>query len=209
MAKKYSCKNCGAELYFDPKRGKLHCEFCDSDYDPSDYDFTPEEAESEDRVIPQAFDGDAGAKAQATDDSLTNQDLVVYQCPNCGAEVITSKKTVATTCVYCNRAITFSGNVKGVFHPDYVLPFQIERAQVEDAYRALCRKSFLTPKLFLKDSTVEKIKGLYVPFWLYSFDGRIDLSMHAERTRIFRAGDNEITEISSYEVQESLSLIHI
>ncbi len=211
MAKKYSCKNCGAELYFDPKRGKLHCEYCDTDYDPSEYDFTPEEENAKDTVIPQSSDTDAdelqnakaGEGSQATDDSMTNQDLVVYQCPNCGAEVITSKKTVATTCVYCNQAITLSGNVKGVFKPDYVLPFQVERNQVEEAYRNLCRRSWLTPKLFLKDSTIEKIKGLYVPFWLYSFDGQIDLTMRAERTRIFQMGNDEITEISSYDVRES------
>jgi DNA-directed RNA polymerase subunit RPC12/RpoP len=34
MAKKYSCKNCGAELFFDPKSGKLHCDYCGSDFDP-------------------------------------------------------------------------------------------------------------------------------------------------------------------------------
>ena len=47
MAKKYSCKNCGAELYFEPKSGKLHCDYCGTDYDPAEYDFTAEEALSD------------------------------------------------------------------------------------------------------------------------------------------------------------------
>ena len=128
MAKKYSCKNCGAELYFDPKSGKLHCEYCGSDFDPSEYDWKPGD-DAKDQTIPQAgAEGASGAAdaggAKATDDSVSTDDLVVYKCPNCGAEVITSKKTVATTCVYCNRAITLEGNVQGDFRPDFVLPFE-------------------------------------------------------------------------------------
>ena len=39
---KYSCKNCGAELFFDPTVGKLHCEYCDSLFDPSEFEYKPE-----------------------------------------------------------------------------------------------------------------------------------------------------------------------
>ncbi len=209
MAKKYSCKTCGAELYFDPKRGKLYCEYCGSEYDPSEYENQPEESGSVDEVIPQAVDDEGVTSAeaqegsQATDDSMENESLLVYKCPNCGAEVITSKKTVATTCVYCNRAITLQGNVTGEFRPDFVLPFEIERGEVEQKYKELCKKSWLTPKLFTKDSTIEKIKGMYVPYWLYSLDGRIDLRMRGERTHVFRRGNDEITEISSYSIHEA------
>ncbi len=209
MAKKYSCKNCGAELFFDPKSGKLHCDYCDSEYDPSEYDLKEEEASSKDRVILQSegAHGHEAAKAEAdskaTDDSISDEDLVVYQCPNCGAEIITADKTVATTCVYCNKAITLTQNAAGEFKPDYVLPFEIDRSKVEEAYRKLCKKSWLTPKLFLKHSTIEKIKGMYIPYWLFSFDGEADVRLHGENTKIYRMRDDEITEISMYEISEA------
>ena len=79
------------------------------------------------------------------------------------AEVITSKETAATTCVYCNRAITLEGNLTGEFRPDYVLPFTTTREDVTKEYLKLAKKSVLTPRLFTKKSTVEKIKGMYVP----------------------------------------------
>ena len=206
MAKKYSCKSCGAELFFDPKSGKLHCDYCGSDFDPSEYAFTPEEEASEDQTIPQFTDeggpsADAGTDT-ATDDSVSTDDLVVYKCPNCGAEVITSKKTVATTCVYCNRAITLTGNVSGEWRPDYVLPFKKDRSEVEKAYRALCKQSILTPRLFSKESTIEKIKGMYVPYWLYSFDGHASLSVHGENIRVYSSGEDEVTETASYNIEE-------
>ena len=206
MAKKYSCKNCGAELYFDPARGKLHCEYCGSEYDPSEYSFTPEEAESEDQTIAQSVDEngntDASTDAPATDESVSTDDLVVYKCPNCGAEVITSKKTVATTCVYCNRAITLVGNVQGVFRPDYVLPFTKDRKEVEKVYRSLCKQSILTPSRLSSESTIKKIKGMYVPYWLFSFDGKASATVRAQKIRTYIAGKDEVTEVSSYDVFE-------
>ena len=208
MAKKYSCKNCGAELYFDPKSGRLHCDYCGSEYDPSDYDFTPEEEKRGDAAIQQESDaetGEASAPAEgesATDDSVSTDDLVVYRCPNCGAEVITSKKTVATTCVYCNRAITLTGNVSGTFRPDALLPFVKERKEVEGAYRDLCRRSFLTPRLFTSENQIKKIKGMYIPYWLYTFDGEADARIRAERVRVHMSGDDEVTETSRYLVHE-------
>ncbi len=210
MAKKYSCKNCGAELYFNPDSGKLHCEYCGSDFEPTEYDFTPDEENAEDQVIAQEGD-DAHAEAGAapTDESVSTDDLVVYKCPNCGAEVITSSKTVATTCVYCNRAITLAGNVKGVFRPDYVLPFRKSRKEVETAYKKLCRQSFLTPRKLYSQTTIEKIKGMYVPYWLFSFDGKAAADIHAERIRTFISGDDEVTEISGYDIFEEGSGVFV
>ncbi len=208
MAKKYSCKVCGAELYFDPGRGKMHCDYCDSDFDPAEYDFEPGEAGAADETIaqgqdPESGEPDAAAGTQAaTDDSVSTDDLVVYKCPNCGAEVITSKKTVATTCVYCNRAITMTGNVKGEFRPDYVLPFEKQLSEVEAAYRRLCRQSVLTPRLFTREATVKKIKGMYIPYWLYTFNGRVRMSVRAQRIRTNVNGDEEVTYTSSYDVTE-------
>ena len=207
MAKKYSCKNCGAELFFDPKSGKLHCEYCGSDFDPSEYGFEEGEEGAEDATIPQFSEEDgSGVSADTTeaptDDSVSLDDLVVYKCPNCGAEVITSKKTVATTCVYCGRAITLTGNVSGEFKPDYVLPFKKERKEVEEAYRKLCKQSFLTPRYFLRDSTIEKIKGMYVPYWLYTFNGDANITVRAENVHVFMSGDDEVTETSRYRIEE-------
>ncbi len=209
MAKKYSCKTCGAELFFDPKTGKLHCDYCGSEFDPALYDLQEGEESREDQTIPQFSDAESGPDASyegdATDDSVSRDDLVVYKCPNCGAEVITSKKTVATTCVYCNRAITLTGNVSGAFRPDYVLPFKKERKEVEEAYRKLCRQSILTPRLFTREATVKKIKGMYIPYWLYSFKTRANVDVIGTNIHTFRRGDDEITETSRYNVHEEAS----
>ena len=196
---KYNCKTCGAELYFNPKTGKMECEYCGSSFDPSEYAYQPEQDSAD--VKPAAYvDESEPVTEPATDDSTG--DLRIYKCPHCGAEVITSKETAATTCVYCNRAITLSGNLTGAFRPDYVLPFTTERKDVEEAYLKLCKKSILTPRLFTKKSTIEKIKGMYIPYWLYTFDGEADARIRAERVRVHMSGDDEVTETSRYLVHE-------
>ena len=221
---KYCCKNCGAELYFDPNLGKLHCEYCDSSYDPSEFEYVPEndagKAAEKDKTIRQDLSEEeidkamaagmteeqaqaAAGDAQATDDSTG--DLVVYRCPHCGAEVITSKDTAATTCVYCNRAITLEGNLAGSFKPDFIIPFKKTQKEVEAAYWKLCRKSPLTPRTFLNKNNIKKIKGMYVPFWLFSFQGDSRVSINAENVRTWRSGDTEYTEVTRFLVKEDVS----
>ncbi len=220
---KYACKQCGAELFFDPKIGKLHCEYCDSVFDPAEFDFKPEEdqekAASNDRTAEQNLSeeeiaaakakgmSDAQAKAAAegsksTDDSTG--DLVAYCCPNCGAEIITAKETIMTTCVYCNKAITVEGNMAGEFKPDYVLPFKKTKEEVEEAYMKLCKASILTPPTFMRKDNIKKIKGMYIPFWLYSFHGDGRLRVRGENIRTWIAGDMEYTEVKRYAVEEEV-----
>ena len=205
---KYSCKTCGAELYFDPKSGKLNCEYCNSQFDPSEYAYLPDDeaqgtagASSAEHAESSVDHAESAEGQYATDDSV-NANLVIYKCPHCGAEVITSKETAATTCVYCNRAITLEGNLSGEFQPDYILPFEKERKEVEDAYRKLCRQSILTPRLFTKEATVKKIKGMYIPFWLYSFTGNAVFDVSASNVRTWTTGDTEYTETESYNITE-------
>lgn len=195
--KKYNCKNCGAELYFDAKTQKLTCEYCGSRFDPAEYHYDPSR-EGTDQQIPQPEA--AAPEEQATDES--EGELVVYKCSNCGAEIITSKNTVATTCLYCNRAVVLEGNIAGEFKPDYVIPFTKKKEDVEAAYRKLCKNTFLAPKLFKDEATVKKLKGMYIPFWMHSMHAEADLTGTAKNFRVWMAGDVEYTEIKSYRIEE-------
>ena len=212
--KKYNCKTCGAELYFDAATQKLKCEYCDSMFDPAEYE-NESKQETDNREKGQAAPGKknmdepqkkpeaADEGAQSTDDS--DGELVVYKCSHCGAEIITSKNTVATTCLYCNRAVVLEGNVTGVLKPDYVLPFVKQREDVEAAYMKLCKSTFLAPKLFKEENTIKKIKGMYIPFWLYSMHAEGSLQAIAKKNRVWRSGNYEYTEVKSYQVERSAS----
>ena len=73
---KYNCKTCGAELYFNPKTGKMECEYCGSSFDPSEYAYQTEQDSAD--VKPAAYvDESEPVTEPATDDSTG--DLRIYK----------------------------------------------------------------------------------------------------------------------------------
>ena len=67
----------------------------------------------------------------------------------------------------------------------------------------MCKKSILTPKYFTQKSTIEKIKGMYIPFWLFSFNADANISIDAKEIRKYTRGDTEYTETKSYKIYEA------
>ena len=137
---KYECKTCGAELYWDPNSGSMKCEYCGSEYQPSDFedktvDANPEETEELDAQYTNAGQDLA-------------EDMVVYVCKECGAEVVTSKTTMATTCAYCGRAISITSKSAANFRPEKAIPFAVDKEKAVEMFKQYTKKSFLTPKTF-------------------------------------------------------------
>lgn len=188
---KYSCKTCDAELYWDSKTGTLKCEYCGSEFSPSDY---------EDVKTTKQQAQEAEVDEKSTDDSESAKYLK-YQCNECGAEIITAEGTIATTCVYCGHAISISSKIVGDFKPDAVIPFSISKEQAQSIYEKYCKKSFLTPKSF-KDKNVldKKLKGIYAPFILHSFDDNADAIVDCEKTRSYRRGNDKVVIHQMYKV---------
>ena len=81
-----------------------------------------------------------------------------------------------------------------------MIPFKLSR---EDAIRELKKhyrgKAFL-PKTFSSENQLQKIQGVYVPFWLFS--GEAEGSSHFEctRSRTYRSGEYRVTETEHYDV---------
>lgn len=197
---KYNCRNCGAELYFEPKEGKLCCGYCGSRFDPSEYEYVPEKEDIREKPGPETPDGNVRA------DDVSFGNLVSYKCPNCGAEIITSKDTVMTRCPYCDRAVSFNGNISGRYAPDYVIPFETTEEDVRMAYREFCsKKRMFLPRPFREKSAYDRIKGMYIPYWLFSGDGQTSMELSAEDVRKRTSGNIETTETSRYGIHAVVS----
>ena len=192
---KFNCKTCGAELYWDADAGALKCEYCESTFHPSDFedetltDIPVEKLEEE--TVDPTYTNSA--------DNLT-EDMVVYECSHCGAEVITSKTTMATTCAYCGRAISLTNKSVGEFRPDKVLAFKINRDKATEIYNKYTKSSPLIPKLFKEEQTIKKMQGLYVPFFLHSADLNAHGTVNAENVMSSRRGDDKVEHHSLYRI---------
>lgn len=162
---KYVCKNCDAELYWDVKHGCLKCEYCDAEYQPSDF------KDQEKLDAPEDNNGVAAeADQEITDDTLQADELVVYKCMHCGAEIVTSAGTVATTCGYCGRAIAFESKLQDKFKPLAIIPFSVTKKQALKILNKYLKHSPLTPRKYIETLKTTKIVGMYCPYWLHSFD---------------------------------------
>ncbi|MEE8886188.1 MAG: hypothetical protein SOI56_06425 [Eubacteriales bacterium] len=188
----YKCPSCGGFLEWSPSDQKLKCPYCGSEYDVSYFEKDEQEArqdiDSKDYQKGQTTE-EAGASAQATDDSgIDPNDLRVYRCQNCGAEIVTDKTTAATTCAFCGSPVVLIEQFDTTFRPKWIVPFRVDREKVTQIYREYIKSRPFTPGTFLSSATIEKIRGVYIPFWLYGMTMQGDLTARGER--IFTRSDS-------------------
>lgn len=200
----YQCPSCTGPLHFNGKTGKLECDYCGSS-------FTPEEIE---KIYAQKNAQEAG---EASEDSGKSneaenlwgegaQHMRAYTCENCGAELIGEETTAATSCPYCGNPTIIPGQFSGVLRPDYVIPFKMDQKEAVDSLKGYYKGKILLPGKFANSNHIEKIQGIYVPFWMYDMTVDADAQFHAENVQVFRRGNEEVTRIKHYEVRREGTL---
>ncbi len=199
----YSCKNCGAMLYWDTDANCLKCQYCGSSYDPSEFedqtaqsDGTDHESEKESESQEESFE-EAG---QEEGYQPNEEDMSLYHCKTCGGEVITLKTTMATICPYCGEAISITSKSVGKFRPKKCIPFRINKREITEKYKEYVSSSKYTPKQFKEDSVIEKIQGLFVPYYLNSMKMDVENRFQGETTSRTTTASEIITTHRIYEL---------
>lgn len=227
----HKCPNCGGPLTFDPKDQKFHCEYCLNIYteeevsqyeqkqkearmageenkeEPSpteDFTFTAQEQLTDmSEAERKAFD-EAGGFSDTTDEAAGNTVAMdLFLCPNCGAEIVTDATTAATYCYYCHNPVVLSGRLSGEFLPNKVLPFAVEKEEAINRFLVWTKKKWFVPKAFFNKDQIDKLTGVYFPYW--ATDAEVDGTMQANGTviRIWRIGDIEYTETKQFAVSRA------
>ena len=145
---------------------------------------------------------EASETASQAESWLTDENLRAYQCPTCGAELICDQTTAATSCPYCGNPSVVPGQLSGALKPEFVLPFKVEKeAAVAALHKHYGKRNFYLPRLFRSDNHIEKVQGVYVPFWLFdatvSGEGRYEGQDSVTR----REGDYNVTTTMHYKVE--------
>lgn len=177
--KQYKCLSCKAGLEFDPPSQKWKCHYCFSEFTKEQLDAKQKEEESLDEDMP---------------------DLDSYHCSNCGAELITDKTVSATHCLFCKSPAVIKSRFSGRFKPRYVIPFKLTKDQAKELYRTWIKKHLFAPTEFKLQEEIDKITGIYAPFWL--FDCKTDGSIEGQGTRVtsWRQGDYRYTNTKYFRV---------
>ena len=180
----YKCPCCNAGLVFGSHVQQLTCEYCDNTFD---LDTVLAYNESESKQSDDDFTWDTEPMAEWSESEITA--LNAFQCPACGGEILTDDTTAATFCPFCDNPSIMPTRLSGSLKPDAVLPFQKSKDDAKEAFLKLCKGKKLLPKNFTAEQRLEKITGMYVPFWLYDCEANINGSYKA--TRIHRWSDTK------------------
>ena len=193
----YQCPNCNGPLRFDPVSSKLKCDSCGSTFTVDEIDKVFFEKNQE------AISVDAEKKQQENAELLQwneeeAKNMRAYNCPSCGAQLISDANTAATRCPYCGNPTVVPAQFEGSLKPDYVIPFKLIK---EDAVKELKNfykgKPFL-PKAFTESNHIEEIKGVYVPFWLFDADADGEVRYNATKVRMWSDSEYDYTETKYY-----------
>lgn len=183
----YKCPNCSADLKFEPSTQKLSCEYCGGS-------FTIEE-------IKKLFaKNESQAKEQTKEQEKDfSENTNLYHCSSCGAEIMATNQQTALFCYYCHNPVILSGKMTGKYRPQKVIGFKISREDAVKKFQDWCFKRFV-PNDFKTDKQLEKITGLYVPFWLTNGTVKVDFNAKATKVRHWTSGSYNYTETKEYEI---------
>ncbi len=151
-----------------------------------------------------AWNGTDNAWNGTDDGGLERATFKVYRCGGCGAEVLTDDYTAATFCSFCGRPSLMEDRLSGALMPEYVIPFKIKKDDAVEVYKKWVKKGKLTPSLLKSQATIDKITGMYVPFWLYDYDTQIYINAKCTRVRRRVSGNYEITDTDHFAVTRDM-----
>lgn len=201
----FKCPNCGGELIFDPSGQKYKCEYCNSDFTQQELDqMAPAEGgETVDYTEEPEFSEAEGGGREEPNDKADGGSAVLYSCPSCGAQIVTEETTAATFCYYCHNPVVLEGRLSGEYLPDKIIPFAIDKKTATKQFLDYVGRKKFIPKAFFDESQIEKLSGVYYPYWMYDcrMEGRI--SGDGTRVRVWRAGDLEYTETSIFRIERN------
>lgn len=183
----YKCPNCGGDLRFDPESQRYQCEYCRSDFSQEELDRMTPAGQGEETVQPSVSGEEAG-------------DALLYTCPSCGAEIVTDETTTATFCYYCHNPVVLSGKMQGAYHPDQIIPFAIDRKKALEIFNQWIGRKKYIPKAFYTPDQIEKMSGIYFPYWLYNcqVEGRLDAEATKRKTWV--TGNTQFVRTEKFDV---------
>ncbi len=198
----YKCPCCDGAIEFDSTVQKMKCPYCDTEFEMADvlaYDEALKDSPTEDRA---QWDSSAGQEWQEGETGGMRS----FVCNSCGGEIVGDATTGATECPFCSNPVVMTGAFAGDLKPDLVIPFKLDKKAAMDALRKHYRGKKLLPRVFKDENRIKEIKGIYVPFWLYSADAHGFARYKATRVRTWSDSNYNYVETSHFNVVRAGSL---
>ncbi len=198
----YKCPSCGAYMVYDAAQKCLVCDYCQSTQSIESFS----EEELAEIMKPDGDDGSVWDETVVNADTGETETFRHYVCKNCGAEVMTDENTAATMCGFCGNPTLIEERLSGEVRPVKIIPFGFSREEAIEKFKKWTGKGSLTPKVFRSKAALEKVTGIYVPYWIYDFDVDAHVAAHATKTRMETRGDYRYTYTDHFQVERQIQV---
>lgn len=176
----HECPSCGANIPFNPITQKWDCKYCGASYNLEDFKKYDNEIKDENKKEEKI-------------------EIDEYECPNCGAKVVTDSNTSATSCVYCGSTTIIKNRLQGEFKPSKVIPFSQPKERAVEEFYKFSKKKWFAPKEFCRRENIQKVEGVYIPFWLYNCKSSGKIQADLKRFTTWSSGDYRYTKVDIYD----------
>lgn len=159
----FKCPCCGAKLVYSGQVQEMACEYCGSQ-------FSMDQVKAAEESLKENAGGNNLVWDTPNQQIISDENGKVqgYRCQSCGAEMVADEHTAATECPYCGNPSIIPQSFEGLYRPNLVIPFAIGKKQACEKLKEFTKGKKLLPDSFTAGNRIDKITGIYVPFWLYS-----------------------------------------
>ncbi|MBQ3870944.1 MAG: hypothetical protein II777_10380 [Clostridia bacterium] len=161
------CRNCGGTLDYNPATGRLHCPYCDSEFD-----IEPEQDEEEQTCASEQDFEDA----EFTENFDWGASTKTIICKSCGGETIYDELTLSSVCPYCGSNQVMEVDTKKTMQPAGVVPFKVDKKTAGEKFKAWIKKKWFCPGAAKKSAQPDSFTGVYVPMWTFDTDTTTEYS---------------------------------
>ncbi len=187
----HKCPSCGSNIEYDAETLLWKCQYCNQIYTQNQI---------------ETFEEKENSLSKSEIESSTEASMDLYTCENCGAQLVTDENTAATFCVYCGSSALIKDRLSGEFKPDYLIPFKKTQKQAQESFIHFMNHSLFIPDKFMAQENLEKMRGVYIPFWTYDQEQRLYKKGTGINITKWTSGDYSYTKEDTYEFERDVSV---
>lgn len=162
-ARRFTCKNCGADMTWDPSKDALVCDHCGAEI-------------AVPRATAQIVERPMSAAGSAA--RGFGVETRTASCKSCGAKVAYEGQATSLACPFCGApAVLEESSYRNALRPESVIPLHVGATKVEAAFKAWIGGLWLRPSA-LRNTKQFNALGVYVPAW--TFDAVVDSQWSAD-----------------------------
>ena len=193
----YKCPACTGPVHFVGSSGLLECDYCGTKYEIEQM-----EALSN-KVKDDVEKSEKADKTKKEDDGVVPEGYQALTCSACGAELFCDETTVATSCPYCGNPTIIPSKFTQSRLPDVIIPFKMDKQAAISTLKEFYKGKKLLPNTFKDENHIEEIKGVYVPFWLFSGKSKFDAVFECTDDETYTRGNERIIITKYYQETRS------